>query len=275
MKEPGVMIPPAAAGLAADVSATSLDQRYRELFEGARLGIYVTRPGGELLACNAAFARILGFSSVAEAIGSSMVALHDAGDARERFVASVREHGRLEHHRGRLRRRDGGVVSVVETVVGEFDSDGSLIDLRGFLIDVTASVEADLTRAERERQFRAAFLDAADAMLILDDGRVILEANPSACALFGVPADDLNGESLDRLLVSGEDDLRAPWRELMALGEARREHRVRSRADAAAGTRVVECSYRARVHGESHLCIARDITSRRLIEERLTQAERI
>jgi PAS domain S-box-containing protein len=119
------------------------------------------------------------------------------------------------------------------------------------------------------------FFDAADAMLILDDGRVILEANPSASALFGVPADDLNGESLDRLLVSGEDDLRAAWRELMALGEARREHRVRSRAEAADGTRVVECSYRARVHGQRHLCIARDITSRRLIEERLTQAEKI
>jgi PAS domain S-box-containing protein len=275
MKEPGVMIPPAAASFPADVSATSLDQRYRELFEGALLGIYVTRPGGELLACNAAFARILGFSSVAEAIGSSMDALYNAGDARERFVASVREQGRLEHHRGRLRRRDGGVVSVIETVVGEFDSDGSLTELRGFLIDVTASVEADLARVERERQFRAVFFDAADAMLILDDGRVILEANPSACGLFGVPADDLNGESLDRLLVGGEDDLRAAWRELMALGEARREHRVRSRAEAADGTRVVECSYRARVHGQRHLCIARDITSRRLIEERLTQAEKI
>jgi two-component system, cell cycle sensor histidine kinase and response regulator CckA len=275
MKEPGVMIPPAAAGLPAEVSATSLDLRYRELFEGALLGIYVTRPGGELLACNAAFARMLGFASVADAIGTSMGALYEAGDERERFVASVREKGRLEHHRGRLRRRDGGVVSVIETVVGEFDAAGLLTELRGFLIDVTASVEADLALVERERQFRAVFFDAADAMLILDDSRVVLEANPSACALFGVGADDITGESLDRLLVTDDDELHAAWRELMALGEARREHRVRSRAEPSEGARLVECSYRARVHGPRHLCIARDITNRRLIEERLTQAEKI
>jgi PAS domain S-box-containing protein len=253
----------------------TLEQRYRELFEGALLGIYITRPDGELLACNGAFARLLGFASIADAIGSNMGALYDESGDRDRFVESVRERGRLEHHRGRLRRRDGGVVTVIETVVGEFDGDGALIELRGFLIDVTASVEAELALLEREQQVRAVFFDAADAMLILDDGRVILEANPSACALFGVPADAITGESLDGLLVGGEEELHAAWRELMALGEARREHCVRAGGAGADGTRLVECTYRARVHGPRHLCIARDITDRRLVEERLRQAGKI
>jgi signal transduction histidine kinase/CheY-like chemotaxis protein len=61
----------------------------------------------------------------------------------------------------------------------------------------------------------------------------------------------------------------------MAFGEARREHRVRSRAAGVEHGRLVECSYRARVHGQRHLCIARDITDRRVIEERLMQAEKI
>ena len=256
-------------------AASPLEPRYRELFEGALLGIYVTAPDGELLACNAAFARTLGFDSVTEAIGSSMRALYDDPDDRDRFVASVRELGRLEHRRGRLRRRDGGVVSVIETVVGEFDAAGALTELRGFVIDVTAGVDAELAQNEREQQFRDVFFDAADAMLILDDRRAILEANPSACALFGVAADGIVGESLDGLLVSGEEQLHAAWRELLALGEARREHRVRSRTPGDEATRLVECSYRARVRDQRHLCIARDITDRRLIEERLMQAEKI
>jgi two-component system cell cycle sensor histidine kinase/response regulator CckA len=272
MMDPSIMLP--AADRQAPAPSTPLEPRYRDLFEGALLGIYVTRPDGELLACNAAFARILGFASIADAVGSSMEALYDSGD-RDRFVASVREHGRLEHHRVRLRRRDGGVVTLIETVVGEFDGNGALIELRGFLIDVTASAEAELALLEREQQFRSVFFDAADAMLILDDGRVILEANPSACALFGVPADDINGRSLDGLLVGGEEDLHAAWRELMALGEARREHCVRARGAGADDTRLVECTYRGRVHGQRHLCVARDITDRRLIDERLTQAAKI
>jgi len=38
----------------------SHEQRYRELFEGALLGIYVSRPDGALVASNAEFARMLG-----------------------------------------------------------------------------------------------------------------------------------------------------------------------------------------------------------------------
>src|SRR3954462_1021375 len=251
-----------ASGVPIHGAPSPLEPRYRELVEGALLRIYVARPDGELLACNAAFARTLGFDSVTEAVGTTMRALYDDPDDRDRFVASVRELGRLEHRRGRLRRRDGGLVSVIETVVGEFDAAGALTELRGFVIDVTASVDAELAQTEREQQFRDVFFDAADAMLILDDRRAILEANPSACALFGVPEDSINGESLDELLVAGEQQLITAWREMIAFGEARREHRLRPRGVGTEAGRLVECSYRARVHGQRHLCIARDITDR-------------
>jgi two-component system cell cycle sensor histidine kinase/response regulator CckA len=269
------IVPARGGDLTPAMASPAPDQRYRDLFEGALLGIYVSRPDGELLACNAAFAGMLGFASVAEAVGSRMHDLYAVPEDRERFVASVREQGRLEHHRGRLRRRDGGVVDVIETVVGEFDGANGLTELRGFLIDVTASVEAELALIERERQFRAVFFDAADAMLILDNDRRVLEANPSACALFGMPADAVRGETLDVLLGNGGEELPAAWRELLALGEARCEHRVLPWGAAADETRTVECSYRARVHGDRHLCIARDITDRRLLEERLIQSEKI
>ena len=265
-------------------ASPSHEQRYRELFEGALLGIYVSRPDGALVACNAEFARMLGFASVTDAVGTSMSAVYDDARDRDRFVASVREHGRLEHHRSRLRRRDDRVIDVIETAIGEFDTAGALTEMRGFLIDVTASVIAERALADRERQFRSVFSDAADAMLILDDRRVVLEANPAACALFGVSIDEVERQSLDAFVVDGGEQLVTVWRELLALGEARREHRVRSHG---ADTRVVECSYRAWVdshpvtpersprEGGRHLCIARDITDRRMLEERLMQAEKI
>jgi PAS domain S-box-containing protein len=53
-------------------NTTTLAERYRDLFEGALLGIYVSQPDGRLVACNAAFARLLGFESIAHAIGASM-----------------------------------------------------------------------------------------------------------------------------------------------------------------------------------------------------------
>jgi two-component system cell cycle sensor histidine kinase/response regulator CckA len=252
-------------------SSSSLAPRYQKLFQGALLGIYVSRPDGRLIACNGAFARMLGFDSVDDAVGTGMRDIYSDAAERDLFLTSLGQQGRLEHYRGRLRRRNGVIIDVIETAVGEF-ADGELVEFSGFLIDVTANVEAEAALIERARQFRAVFLDAADAMLILDDTRTILEANPAACVLFGIGIENIVQRSLDGLLVEAGDQLVTAWREVLALGEAKREHRVSTHPDA---TRLVECSYRARVHGNRHLCIARDITDRRLLEERLMQSEKI
>ncbi len=251
-------------------AAAGVDARYRDLFEGALVGIYISTPDGRLLTCNRTFARLLGFESVEDALSTRLEKLYEPGE-RDLFVDRVRRAGRLDHHRSRLRTRDGRMVDVVEMVVGEFDDAGTLAELRGYLVDVTDSVRAEAALQERERQFRAIFYDAADAMLILDDARAVVEANPSAGALFGGPAAALVGRTLDRLFRDTEEELGAAWRELLALGEAKREHRVASET----GLRVVECSYRARVQASRHLCIARDITDRRLLEERVMQSEKI
>jgi two-component system, cell cycle sensor histidine kinase and response regulator CckA len=118
---------------------------------------------------------------------------------------------------------------------------------------------------------RAVFFEAADAMLILDDERLVVEANRAACALFRVPDDAIRSRQLDSLVVDGSDAIDAEWRELMALGEAKREHRIRFGDD----VRIVECSYRAEVHAHRHLCIARDITERRALEARVAHSEKI
>src|SRR5262245_21099128 len=91
--------------------------------------------------------------------------------------------------------------------------------------------------AKRERLFKAVFYGASDAMMLLDDHRVIAEANPAAATLFGLSVERLVGECLDRVIVDGSATLPAEWAEFMALGEVRREHRV----DGAAGPRTVEC----------------------------------
>jgi two-component system cell cycle sensor histidine kinase/response regulator CckA len=131
------------------LTGPELEQRYRELFDGAPLGIYVSRPDGTLLACNAAFARMLGFASVDAAVGASMHAIYEPDRHHEQFVAFVRAEGRIEQDRSLLRRRDGSLVHVIETAIGEFDAEGELVEIRGFLLDVTAIVAAEQRLVER------------------------------------------------------------------------------------------------------------------------------
>ncbi|MGE3177843.1 MAG: PAS domain S-box protein [Vicinamibacterales bacterium] len=264
--------PSGTSGSGGGAPAAVAEHRYRALFEDALVGIHVSLPDGTIVDCNPAFARMLGYASPADALGQNLNGLHAVGHG-EAWVDTLREQGRVEHQRSRLRRADGRHVEVISSAVGVFDRAGALIEVRGFVVDVTHSVEAEDELKERERRFRAVFVDAADAMLILDDNRRIVDANRAAGVIFGVPPEALANQIFDDF-VTAEDrqPLEAGWRELLAFGEAKREHHIvcHDRAD-----RLVECSYRAAVHGRRHLCIARDITDRRSFEERLVQSEKI
>jgi PAS domain S-box-containing protein len=205
-------------------------------------------------------------------MGANMTTVYASPEQREAWLDVMKERERVEQIRVRLRRKDQEFIDVLSTVRAIFDPNGALVELRGFIMDVTRSVaERDALKARAE-QFRSVFLGAADAMLILDDSRTILDANRAAATLFSRPLEQVVGRPLDDLLVSERDQLAHAWRELLSLGEAKRDHRVVSPAR---GVRVVECSYRAAVHAGRHLCIARDITERQALEERLVQSEKI
>ncbi len=121
-----------------------------------------------------------------------------------------------------------------------------------------------------DRFYRDLFDDAVDAILILDDDRLIVEANAAAGALVGLPLALLTGRALDSLMPDEGAALRAAWPEAIALGEACLEQRVKASPGA---SRMVEFRFRAR--GRRHVCVARDVTERRAIEERLVQSEKI
>ena len=254
------------------LSPPSNEHRYRELFDEAVLGMYVSTPSGRLIACNPAFARLLGFVSVDAAIGSSLSAVYGSEADRDAFVERVRHQRRLDPMRTRLRRQDGRFIDVLETVVGEFDASGNLVELRGQLIDISSTIEIEEALRNREKQFQAIFDDAVDAILVLDARRAVVDANPAARVLFGLSPDEMGVQTFDECVIGGHEQMAEVWRELHALGVTKYEHRVLTSNRTA---RLIECSYRANVQQGRHLCVARDITERRALEERLQQAEKI
>ena len=121
-------------------------------------------------------------------------------------------------------------------------------------------------------RYRDLFADAADAMLVLDNDRRVVDANRTAASLFRRDVNTLSGSLLVDLFVDADEELNGAWRELMSSGESKCQHRVTADGQA---FRLIECSYRRTAECDRHLCIARDITERRLLEERLLQSEKV
>jgi two-component system, NarL family, sensor kinase len=119
-----------------------------------------------------------------------------------------------------------------------------------------------------ETQLRALFDSSLDGIVVLDDNRRLVEANPSALALFGISKDTLNDYTLDNFIapVSKEKFLRE-WPSLRAESEHWGELEL-IRADGS--MRLAQFSSRANFVPGRHLANFRDITRRREAEESLS-----
>ena len=125
------------------------DEETRRFFEANPAGSYVASPDGRLMTCNSAFARMLGFASVEEAMKVDLVSLYSDRASRDAFLGRLKEKGRLEYNEAELRRKDGSVVHAVENAAGTFDERGELAEIHCCLMDASA-------RRQTEQQLRQA-----------------------------------------------------------------------------------------------------------------------
>lgn len=106
------------------------------------------------------------------------------------------------------------------------------------------------------------FASARDAIVVADDNRVYVDANPAACELFGVAPGGLMGRHIEEFALESEGgDIADSWSEFVRGGNARGEIRVR-RADGS--IRWVEYFARANFAPGLHVAFLRDATERRL-----------
>lgn len=127
------------------------EERYREFFDDDLAGHFISRPDGTMLACNAAFARVLGYDGVDEILAVNARQYYPSAAARESFVDQLRAKGRLEAMELDLRRKDGKLVRVIENVRATFDASGELEHVQGVLYDITErkNLEAQLRESQK------------------------------------------------------------------------------------------------------------------------------
>jgi PAS domain S-box-containing protein len=121
----------------AELALRESEERYRQFFEDDLTGDFIARADGQLVSCNPAFLHIFGFKSLEEALDTNTAELYPSPDARRTYLALLSTKKKLESYEAELRRRDGKPVYVVETVIGSFDESGKLVELKGYVFDIS------------------------------------------------------------------------------------------------------------------------------------------
>lgn len=127
------------------------ENRYRQFFEDDLTGDYISTPDGKVLSCNPAFARIFGFASTEDALTSNASMLFAEPSGREQFLNLLREKKRLDYHQAEYLRHDGSPVYCIENAIGAFDSEGNLVQIRGYVLDESQRklLERQLAQAQK------------------------------------------------------------------------------------------------------------------------------
>jgi PAS domain S-box-containing protein len=139
------------------------ERKYRSLFEQVQEGVFVTTPEGILLDCNDAFVRMLGYSDRETLLGRNVDAeFYTSPEQRKTFRREAEAHNFVRDFEVTLRRKDGSVLTAVESSFAIRDSDGKIERYQGFLLDIT-----EKKRAEEEIRRRNRELNALNAMAVI------------------------------------------------------------------------------------------------------------
>jgi two-component system sensor histidine kinase/response regulator len=129
------------------------DARFRGLFENVMEGVYLSSPGGKILAANPALVKMLGYDSEEELKAADIGAdLHVGPQKRSFLIQKLEDQGRLKNEELVLRRKDGTTITVLDNSRIVRDASGKVLYLEGTLIDISdrKAFEQELARARDE-----------------------------------------------------------------------------------------------------------------------------
>ncbi len=119
------------------------EERFHRLFEDDLTGDFISTAEGRILLCNPAFAAMFEFSGPQEAVGTSIVDLYLDRGEREPLLERLKKERKIGHMEVWRKRRNGERIHVVENLVGHFDEQGELGEIKGYLFEDTERKRAE------------------------------------------------------------------------------------------------------------------------------------
>ncbi|MBU1356407.1 MAG: PAS domain S-box protein [Candidatus Edwardsbacteria bacterium] len=177
----------------AEAKLKESEANYRQIFDGVAEGIYRSTPEGKVLLVNPALARMLGHSSVEEALKRDIQreGYLDA-KTRRQFIDLIEKNGYVKDLVSQWRRQDGSELTLKENAHAVKDPSGKTLYYEGTVEDITEQIRAEEEILSSEMKYRMLMDQANDAIFVGDPetGRLV-DANLKAQQLIGRTLDEI------------------------------------------------------------------------------------
>jgi PAS domain S-box-containing protein len=190
------------------------------------------------------------------------------------YASSVREGRDLYTIEHRVVRKDSGEIrTVLERCQHMRDEAGQIVRSIGMVHDITESKQAEQALRQSEERFRALFEHSPDAVFLTRPDGSVEMANPAACRMYGYTEDEFRILGREGIMDTSDPQLHAALAEREAEGLVRGVELTGIRRGGERFPVEIDSVILAGEPSRSFV-LHRDISERRLSEEKLARAQR-
>jgi PAS domain S-box-containing protein len=171
------------------------EEKFRNLFERVRHGLFITSKEGKFIDCNQALLDMVGYEDKEEFLKINIAKdLYVNPEDRRKFQGLIEQRGFVKDLEVEFKKKNGDKITVLLTAHVKRDEEGKVIGYEGLNIDIS-----DRKRMERELKEANEFLmnlieDSVDAIIVTDMKGDILIFNEGAENILGYKAEEVVGK---------------------------------------------------------------------------------
>ncbi len=183
------------------------EEKYKHFFEEDLAGDYISDADGQILDCNESFVNIFGFSSIDEAKKYNIEILHPSNHTRKSLVNKIKKEKKIRGLELELRTIDGRKKYIIENAWGSFDINGELVEIKGYLFDITKRKLAEMSLLVSESRFRELVENINEIIYSADINGIVTYISPSILLYGGYKPEEVIGSYVIDFIFAG--DIRA------------------------------------------------------------------